>query len=109
MENLTHKEFKELEERAPQLGRNHILLDFYADWCGPCQPIKKMLGELENNYEGIDFYKVNTEDEGDFAVEFNIRSIPTIHIISGYSGRKGPEPLVGLHTKEELIEYLDNI
>ena len=68
----THKEWK-FEGARP------AIIDFYADWCGPCKTIAPILEELSNEYDGkIDIYKVDTEAEQELAAVFGIRSIPSI-------------------------------
>lgn len=61
------------------LGDKPAIIDFYADWCGPCKSIAPVLDELAAEYDGqIYIYKVNTETEQDLAAMFNIRSIPSL-------------------------------
>ena len=55
------------------------IIDFYADWCGPCKMVAPILEKLSNDYEGkINIYKVDTEVERELAAAFAIRSIPTM-------------------------------
>jgi thioredoxin len=63
-------------------GSKPALIDFYADWCGPCKMVAPVLEELSREYEGkLDIYKVNTEDEQELASVFGIRSIPSLLFI----------------------------
>ena len=58
------------------------LLDFYADWCGPCQVMKPLLNEIEKDYEGkVEFKQVDVETETAMASQFGIMSIPTFVIL----------------------------
>jgi thioredoxin len=60
-------------------GTKPCLIDFYADWCGPCRMVSPILEELEGEYQGkIDIYKIDTEAEKDLASMFGIRSIPSL-------------------------------
>jgi thioredoxin len=60
-------------------GNKPCIIDFYADWCGPCKIVSPILEELDKEYQGqIDFYKVDTDAEQELAVVFGIRSIPSI-------------------------------
>lgn len=56
-----------------------VIIDFYADWCGPCKMVAPVLEELSEEYEGkVHIYKVDTEAEQELAAAFGIRSIPSI-------------------------------
>ncbi|PIP94616.1 MAG: thioredoxin [Bdellovibrio sp. CG12_big_fil_rev_8_21_14_0_65_39_13] len=60
-------------------GSEPCLIDFYADWCGPCKMIAPILDELSSEYEGkVKIYKINTEKEQELAGMFGIRSIPSL-------------------------------
>ncbi len=60
-------------------GDKPCIIDFYADWCGPCKMLTPILEEISKEYEGkIDIYKINTEDEQELAAIFGIRSIPSM-------------------------------
>jgi thioredoxin 1 len=56
------------------------LKDFYADWCGPCKTQDPILEELESEYPGVEFEKVNVDQEQDVANEYQVRSLPTLII-----------------------------
>ena len=60
-------------------GELPCLIDFYADWCGPCKMVAPILEELAEEYKGkINIYKVDTEEEQELAGVFGIRSIPSL-------------------------------
>ena len=60
-------------------GDKPAVIDFYADWCGPCKMVAPILEELAKEYDGkINIYKVDTEAEQELAGMFGIRSIPSI-------------------------------
>jgi thioredoxin len=60
-------------------GNKPAIIDFYADWCGPCKALAPVLEQLSNEYEGkIDIYKIDTEAEQELAAAFGIRSIPSM-------------------------------
>ena len=63
-------------------GNLPAIIDFYADWCGPCKMVAPILEELSNEYEGkLMIYKVNTEKEEELSAVFGIQSIPTFLFI----------------------------
>lgn len=63
-------------------GELPAIIDFYADWCGPCKMVAPVLEELSKEYEGrLLIYKVNTDIEQELAAVFGIQSIPTILFI----------------------------
>ena len=87
MENLTFDAFKEkvfdfeTNKEWKFLGDKPAIIDFYADWCAPCKTIAPILVELDAEYEDIDFYKVNTEEQAQLAAIFGIQSIPSLLFI----------------------------
>jgi len=85
MEHLTLETFKtkvfdfEKSKEWKFEGDKPCVIDFYADWCGPCRMVAPVLEELSKEYEGkLHIYKVDTEKEQQLAAMFNIRSIPSI-------------------------------
>lgn len=63
-------------------GDKPAIIDFYADWCGPCKMVAPILEELSKEYEGkLNIYKVDTEAEQELASVFGIRSIPSLLFI----------------------------
>lgn len=64
------------------LGDKPAIIDFYADWCGPCRAVAPVLEEIAGEYEGkVDVYKVNVDNEQELAALFGVRSIPTLLFI----------------------------
>lgn len=85
---LTIEDFKEKvfnyeeEQEWKYKGAVPAIIDFYADWCGPCRMVAPVLEELSEEYEGqLVIYKVNTEKEEELSSLFGIRSIPTFLFI----------------------------
>ncbi len=81
-------------------GELPAIIDFYADWCGPCKMVAPILEELSVEYAGkINIYKIDTEAEQELAAVFNIRSIPSMLFIP----MKGqPQMAVGALPKDAL-------
>ena len=60
-------------------GEKPCIIDFYADWCGPCKMVAPILEELASEYDGkIDVFKIDTEKEQELAAVFGVRSIPSL-------------------------------
>ena len=84
------------------LKKDLLLVDFYADWCGPCQRLAPILEEIDF----IDVLKVNTDEFPLIASRFGIMSIPTlIFFKSGQEVQK----LIGLHSKEDIQEIYNSL
>lgn len=86
---MTTQDFKEkvfnydTEADWKYQGELPAIIDFYADWCGPCKMVAPVLEELSKEYEGkILIYKVNTDVEQELSAVFGIQSIPTLLFIS---------------------------
>ena len=78
-----------------------VLVDFYADWCGPCNAMAPVIEELAKELEGkAKVGKINVDENSDIAVEYNVMSIPTLII---FKNGKEEKRLVGLRDKEELL------
>ena len=56
------------------------LKDFRADWCGPCKTQEAILEEIEDDYEGVDFERIDVDEQQDVANEYQVRSLPTLII-----------------------------
>lgn len=64
------------ENFATETAKGLVLVDFWAEWCGPCQGMMSTLAELEKT--GVKVGKVNIEEQGDLAAEYRVMSIPTL-------------------------------
>lgn len=88
IEHLTKETFKEKIFNFDQNkdwkfeGKRPAVVDFYAEWCGPCKTVAPILEELAGEYQGqVDIYKVDTEDQQELAGMFGVQSIPSILFI----------------------------
>ncbi|MDR2956252.1 MAG: thioredoxin [Prevotella sp.] len=89
------------------LGDKPALIDFYADWCGPCKAIAPVLEELAKEYgDDIYIYKINTENEQELAALFGIRSIPSLLFVP-MDGQ--PQMAQGALPRASLKEAIDKI
>lgn len=88
-------------------GDKPCVIDFYADWCGPCKMVAPILEELSTEYEGlINIYKVDTEKEQELAGAFNIRSIPSMLFIPKDDK---PQMAVGALPKDGLVKAIEDV
>lgn len=77
------------------------LVDFYADWCGPC----KMLGAVLENMD-LNIIKVNTDTHQELAQKYGVMSIPTVYI---YKNGEEVHKFIGFKSKEEINEIINNL
>lgn len=71
----TNPTFEELESKIK--AGAPVLLDFYADWCGPCKMMSPKLDALSSNYKYVTFYKINVDTCGEIAAKYGITAMPT--------------------------------
>lgn len=84
------------------------IVDFYADWCGPCKMLAPVFQELSEEYKGkINFYKLDTEAEQEIAAMFGVRSIPTIMFC--VPGESQPQIANGAYPKNQLEEIIAQV
>lgn len=81
-----------------------VLLDFYADWCGPCMMIKPFISELAEENPQYCFGKINVDDNPDLAVHFKVSSIPMLVVIKD---GKVVNQAVGARSKEQILSLLE--
>ena len=89
LQAIEHEDFDEMINTAETL----VLLDFWADWCGPCGCVGPALEELVPDYEGeVAFYKIDVDKNGNLMQAFGIKSIPTVLLLKP---REGGADVVG--------------
>lgn len=91
IKKITHKEEINLDTK------DLIVVDFYADWCGPCQMISREIKEIAKQYKYLTIYKVNIDEFPEMAMEYDVLSIPTLLFIKDNE------------IKDEVIGYKDKI
>lgn len=88
-------------------GTKPCIIDFYADWCGPCKIVSPVLEELAKDYDGkLDVFKVNTEEEQELASAFGIRSIPSFLFVPA-EGQ--PQMAMGALPKETFVQAFKDV
>jgi thioredoxin 1 len=84
-----------------------VLVDFWAEWCGPCKMIGPILDELADEYTGkITIGKVNIDDQQTLATEYGVRAIPTLLL---FQNGEVAEQIVGLRSKRDLKASFDKL
>jgi thioredoxin len=113
LEHLTKDTFKEkvfnyeLNKEWHYVGTKPAIIDFYADWCGPCKMVAPVLEELKTEYDGkLEIYKVNTEEERELSAMFGIQSIPSLLFIP-LEGQ--PQMAMGALPKATFIQAIGDV
>lgn len=96
---------KESFDKVISSKEKTLIIDFWAPWCGPCKALSPVLEELSSEMsDQVGIYKVNVDDNTELAQEHGVQSIPTLLV---YKDGSLSETIVGLKTKEELIEIVN--
>ena len=95
---------KEFDEKVKKL-KGKVLIDCYADWCGPCKMLSPVIDDIASNHENCDFYKINIETAPEIARKYEIMSIPTLLYFENCQLK---EKSVGLISKAQLEELINS-
>lgn len=99
--NFTNDNFEETTQSGVAVA------DFWAPWCGPCRMVAPIIEELATEYKGKAVIgKVNTDEEGDLATKFGIRSIPTILF---FKDGKLVDQMVGAASKQAFADKINSL
>lgn len=111
VKEINQNQFKQLVgiidgDNWTQTAKRPCVVDFNADWCGPCRRLAPILKEVAAMYPGIDFYSVNIDENPQLAEQLGIDSIPLLLILPA-PGKGDPGNIEGFVPKEELIRAIE--
>ncbi len=90
------------EEFKNEISKSNTVVDFYADWCGPCKMLAPIFDEVAKEQTEINFIKVNTDDLKEIANEYGIMSIPTLIKFENGEEKQRHSGFIG---KDQLIHF----
>ena len=95
---ITKENFEEIKAKS-----SVVMLDFYADWCGPCRMVGPIVHEIADERGDVTVGKINVDNDPELAQEFGVMSIPTIVILkNGVEASRA----VGVRSKQQLLDML---
>ena len=86
-------------------AKGTVVVDFYADWCGPCKMLGPVMEEVAKEYPDITFVKVNCDEEEELAAQFSIMSIPAVYMVKG---GQTVARFIGLQSKSTVQSFIEN-
>lgn len=98
MENLNSENFKD------KIKTGTTIVDFWAEWCGPCKALGPIFEELSKEIKDVTFAKLNVDESGEIAADQGVRGIPTLII---YKDGKEIDRIVGLLPKDALKQRIE--
>ena len=105
-ETVTHIEGGRFQDEVVK-STKPVVVDFYADWCGPCKMIEPIINQLSKDYDGrVKFVKIDTDANQELAVQFGIMSIPTVMF---FTKGKVEDIVIGAVPSAVLKTKVDNL
>lgn len=100
VDKIYQEEFVEKVINSP----NIVVVDFFADWCGPCKMLSPILEKLSTVNSDVEFYKINIDENPSLADEFEVQSIPNIVIIKN---GQAVDRSIGFKSEQQIQEIID--
>ena len=99
MKIVNTNEFNEI------IKEGYTLVDFYADWCGPCKMLGPVLEEVSGEYSDVEFIKVNVDNSEDLASKYGIMSIPAVFL---FKNGEVVAKTGGMQPKDSIKSFIDS-
>ena len=96
---VSQSDFEDVVLKVP----GKVLVDFWAEWCGPCRMIGPVLEEMSGDYPGVTFVKLNVDEAPEVAQRFSVMNIPTV---LAFEGGEVKQRIVGAMPKAKLVDEL---
>ena len=100
VQTITKENFEEVVINSDK----PVLVDFWAEWCGPCRMVSPIVDEIADERDDIVVGKVNVDEQGELAVRFGVMSIPTLLV---FKGGELVQTAVGARPKDDILSLLD--
>jgi thioredoxin len=100
------RHISEESEFTRTIKQGNIVIDFYADWCGPCKRLGPVIGDLAKEFNNVKFVKVNIDTASSISSRYNVRSIPTLIF---FKNGKEVKKVNGYQSKSELRSILKSV
>lgn len=92
------------EEFVEEAKEGIVLVDFFANWCGPCRMLSPVLEEIEEDVEEIRVVKIDTDENGPLAMKYGVQSIPNVII---FKDGVVVDRMIGFQSKEDIMETIE--
>ncbi|MBQ7266271.1 MAG: thioredoxin [Firmicutes bacterium] len=99
IETIKNNDFSKVEASKVSV------VDFSATWCGPCKMLAPVFHEIAEEYENVDFYSCDVDENNELAAKFGIMSVPTLMV---FEKGKAVDSLSGFRPKEQLKDWIDS-
>ncbi|MEK6829630.1 MAG: thioredoxin [Nanoarchaeota archaeon] len=98
--NANKEEFQQIIDSEQGV----VLVDFWAEWCGPCRALGPILHDVSEEVENVTIIKINVDENTELSAQYGIRSIPTVLVLNA---GKQVDKFIGLQNKEKIKEIIE--
>ena len=95
---------EEFQQRVLQ-AEHPVVVDFFADWCGPCKMLAPVLEQLERDNDEVEFFKINIDENPEIAEQYEVMSIPNVGF---FKGGELVDRSVGFKSADEMQSFIDS-